>query len=302
MPSNSPEGASHAREQHAAQLEAAGHQRRRLARPKARCPGQEHGVGMAASDGRDHIAPQPCRHKLRTQAAKAGDAGVGPFGHSRRPPFGEPAEIAVGAQGGDAALSRRAPWVGKFVVRVGAIPVGPPAAKRPLGGDPVDDDVEDRTQAAAACRIRQPLEGSKRIAATQPRIQAVVVGAQEQVAGRPWEERRRGDDGVEPHRRDPVEMIRPPVDRSDEQRVKVIEAGSGHASVVEPSLRRVTAEHMRVPRLSPIDNLTMGRFPLSRRPLTQSPAWTSKFVTRPVCETIGGAGIGPPRFREVRDD
>ena len=72
------------------------------------------------------------------------------------------------------------------------------------------------------------IEKGDRIAGTQPRIEAVVVGGQEQIAGGSRKKRRSDGHRVESHRCDPIEMVGPHVDRSGEQRMQVIEGRSRH--------------------------------------------------------------------------
>src|SRR5438552_17819814 len=107
-------------------------------------------------------------------APEAGNANAGPLDQPLRPPLGEAGQVSVSAQFSDAPLPWRAPWIRRFVVRVGVVPAAFPVSQRRLGGYLIDDNIKHRSKPPIPGLLRQSRKKGDRIARAQPRIEAVM--------------------------------------------------------------------------------------------------------------------------------
>ena len=149
---------------------------------------------------------------MRPQTAKPDDAGIGPDRQPLAPEGDKSVDVAVGLQSGDARLLRRPPRIGRLVIRIAAVP-GRGTVSRRLRGNAVDDEIHHRAQATTDRRLRPPRQGLDGIARAEPRVETVMIGGQKQIAGGTRPKRWRNDHRAEPHRRDPVEVLSPFLDR-----------------------------------------------------------------------------------------
>ena len=149
---------------------------------------------------------------MRPQTAEPDDARIGPGRQPLAPGGNQSVDVAVGLQSGDARLLRRPPRIGRLVTRIAAVPACRAVFRR-LRGNAVDDEIQHRAQAAADRRLRPPCQGLDRIARAEPRVETVMIGGQKQIAGGTRPKQWCNDHSAESHRRDPVEVPSPFLDR-----------------------------------------------------------------------------------------
>jgi len=149
---------------------------------------------------------------MRPHTAEPDNPGIGPHRQPPAPGGDKPVDVAVGLQSGNARLSRRTARIGRLVTRIAAVP-RPRAVSRRLRGDAVDDKIQHRAQAAADRRLRPPRQGLDRIPRAEPQVETVMIGGQKQIAGGTRPKQWCNDHRTESHRRDPVEVPSPFLDR-----------------------------------------------------------------------------------------
>jgi hypothetical protein len=119
-------------------------------------------------------------------------------------------------------------WIGKLIGRVDPVPAGKTIADGWVSGNPIDDHIEHRPKPPIPTFSRESRECGNRVLCAEPGVQPVVIGGEKEVTGPAWGEWRRNDDRVKPHCRNPLQLRRPRVDRSGQQRMEVVETDTGH--------------------------------------------------------------------------